>query len=170
MTKISRKDFVSLEYFKDAEKDCAIPIGFGVTSSRPSTVNNLVQHLIKDCPSFDTVLEIGTGCGYQTAILSTLFKKVYSIEIIPELALRADRTLKSLGYKNIDVICANVFALPFNKQFNAIIAGTDLPYLPLDLKADVMVLPINGLLLKITPNNPPQELPGRCGFSNARIK
>ncbi|WNO10136.1 protein-L-isoaspartate(D-aspartate) O-methyltransferase [Teredinibacter sp. KSP-S5-2] len=78
-----------------------LPIGYGQTISQPFIVALMTQYL--DINSDDIILEIGTGCGYQAAILGELAKRVYSIEIIPTLAESARQRLQDLGYTNIEV-------------------------------------------------------------------
>jgi protein-L-isoaspartate(D-aspartate) O-methyltransferase len=91
--------FVAQEHRKNAYFDMAIPIGDSQTISSPFIVAYMTQSL-KTEPT-DKVLEIGTGSGYQAAILSPLVKEVYSIEIVESLGKNAERTLKNLGYKNV---------------------------------------------------------------------
>lgn len=85
--------------------DGPLPIGHDQTISQPYIVAFMTERL--DIKPHHTVLEIGTGCGYQTAILSLLAKKVVSIEIVPELASEAKLRLQNLGYQNAKVHCAN---------------------------------------------------------------
>jgi protein-L-isoaspartate(D-aspartate) O-methyltransferase len=86
-----------------AYDDAPAPIGFGQTISQPYMVA-LMTSLLQVSPT-DTILEIGTGSGYQAAILSRLAAKVISLEIIPQLAERASKLLHQLKYDNIEVIC-----------------------------------------------------------------
>lgn len=101
MLKVERHKFVPKEYEELAYIDEPLPIGFGQTISQPYIVALMTQLL--EVKKEDKVLEIGTGSGYQAAILAELAKEVYTIEIIPELAQRAEKLLKELGYKNIFV-------------------------------------------------------------------
>jgi protein-L-isoaspartate(D-aspartate) O-methyltransferase len=94
-----RHEFVDLKYRKNAYFDMALPIGDRQTISSPLIVSMMTEAL--DPQPDDTVLEIGTGSGYQAAVLSPLVKEVYSIEIVRELGEKAERTLKRLGYKNV---------------------------------------------------------------------
>jgi len=105
------------------------PIGMGQTISQPYIVA-LMTDLLNTKPS-DTVLEIGTGSGYQAAILSKLVKKVYSFEIIKELAGKARRRLKQLGYLNVTVHTGDGHAgWPEHAPFDGIIVTAAAPYIP----------------------------------------
>jgi protein-L-isoaspartate(D-aspartate) O-methyltransferase len=84
-----------------AYDDCALPIGYGATISQPYVVALMTELLAPESGS--RVLEIGTGSGFQAAVLSPLVKSVYTIEIVPELAASAGATLGRLGYANIHV-------------------------------------------------------------------
>jgi protein-L-isoaspartate(D-aspartate) O-methyltransferase len=101
LRKVPRHLFVPEEYINEAYDDNPLPIGYGQTISQPYIVAFMTE-VAKPDPS-KTVLEIGTGSGYQAAILAELVKKVYSVEIVPELALESAERLKKLGYNNIVV-------------------------------------------------------------------
>jgi protein-L-isoaspartate(D-aspartate) O-methyltransferase len=94
-----RHEFVPLNQRDNAYLDMALPIGEQQTISPPFIVAYMTQEI--DPQPSDRVLEIGTGSGYQAAILSPLVKEVYTIEIVESLGKRAARTLKQLGYKNV---------------------------------------------------------------------
>ncbi|WP_254508748.1 protein-L-isoaspartate(D-aspartate) O-methyltransferase [Anatilimnocola floriformis] len=96
---IPRHEFVAVEHRQKAYFDMAIPIGDQQTISSPFIVAYMTQSL--DPKPTDKVLEIGTGSGFQAAVLSPLVKEVYSIEIVEPLAKSAKRTLERLGYKNV---------------------------------------------------------------------
>jgi protein-L-isoaspartate(D-aspartate) O-methyltransferase len=100
MLKVPRHEFVLPKYKKYAYNDYPLPIGFGQTISQPYIVA-LMTELLALKPQ-DKVLEIGTGSGYHAAILAEIAKKVYTIEIIPELSQRAKSIISKLGYKNIN--------------------------------------------------------------------
>ena len=102
MATVPRHEFVPGTYRDQAYEDRPLPIGFGQTISQPFVVAFMSEQLKPEAT--DRVLEIGTGSGYQAAVLSALVKEVYSIEIIEALATRADSTLKRLGYENVHVI------------------------------------------------------------------
>ena len=97
MLKVPRHLFVDKSQWGSAYDDRPLPIGFGQTISQPYIVALMTESL--EIKKGEKVLEIGTGSGYQSAILAELTDKVYSIEIIEELGKRADRVLKSLGYR-----------------------------------------------------------------------
>lgn len=84
-----------------AYEDVALPIGFNQTISQPYVVAKMTEALLRSGP-VDKVLEIGTGCGYQTAVIAQLAKSVYTIERIRPLMDRAKKNLKLLGLRNID--------------------------------------------------------------------
>jgi protein-L-isoaspartate(D-aspartate) O-methyltransferase len=90
-----RRFFVAEIFLQESAKDCGIPIGHGVCASRPSTIAHMLSLLFEAGPR-RRVLEIGTGCGWQTALLSKLAQEVYSIEFIHSLHERARRDLR--GY------------------------------------------------------------------------
>ena len=95
-----RHDFISGAVSRHAYQDNALPIGFEQTISQPYIVALMTQALIEeDCPR--KVLEVGTGSGYQSAVLSHLVERVYSIERIPQLHRKSARLLRDLGYRNV---------------------------------------------------------------------
>jgi len=96
---LDRSLFLEGHYKKMAEMNSPLPIGFGQTISQPTLV--LMMTYILDPDNECRVLEIGTGSGYQTALLSAFSKEVYTIERIPELSLKAKERLDEMGYKNI---------------------------------------------------------------------
>lgn len=101
MRKVPRHLFVPDDYIKEAYDDNPLPIGYGQTISQPYIVAYMTEVVH---PSIrKTALEIGTGSGYQAAVLAETVKHVYTIEIVPELAKISSDRLKSLGYKNITV-------------------------------------------------------------------
>jgi protein-L-isoaspartate(D-aspartate) O-methyltransferase len=96
-----REEFLAPEYRSLAYEDLALPIGHGQTTPAPGVVAALVERL--DVRPGEKVLEIGAGCGYQTALLSRLASKVYAIEIVPELGKSAAERLDRLGYHNAKI-------------------------------------------------------------------
>ncbi|KKR37876.1 protein-L-isoaspartate O-methyltransferase [Candidatus Woesebacteria bacterium RIFOXYA1_FULL_40_18] len=101
MLQVPREEFVGHKDKDIAYSDSAISIGFGQTISQPYTVA-FMTHLL-NLMGNEMVLEIGTGSGYQAAVLSILADRVFSVEIIPQLAQIAKKRLKKLGFKNIEV-------------------------------------------------------------------
>jgi len=99
LERVPRHRFVPPEYQPDAYGDHPLPIGHGQTISQPYIVA-LMTELLGVGPA-DRVLEIGTGCGYQTAVLAEIAAEVYSVEIIPQLAAAAEQRLHELGYRNV---------------------------------------------------------------------
>jgi protein-L-isoaspartate(D-aspartate) O-methyltransferase len=101
MRKVPRHRFVPGDLLGDAYADSPLPIGFRQTISQPYIVAYMSELL--DVRPTHKVLEIGTGSGYQAAVLGELAHEVFTIEIVPELATRAESVLASLGYQNIHV-------------------------------------------------------------------
>jgi protein-L-isoaspartate(D-aspartate) O-methyltransferase len=108
MRKVPRHLFVPEEYANEAYDDNPLPIGYGQTISQPYIVAYMTEVVEPDASK--KALEIGTGSGYQAAILAEIIDKVYSIEIVPELAKESSERLKDLGYKNIKVKCGDGYA------------------------------------------------------------
>jgi protein-L-isoaspartate(D-aspartate) O-methyltransferase len=101
MAAVPRHEFVPENVRKQAYADHPLPIGHNQTISQPYIVAFMTEQL--DLKPTDRVLEIGTGSGYQAAVLSPLVADVYTIEIVEPLARRAEADLKRLGYKNVNV-------------------------------------------------------------------
>lgn len=117
MAKVPRHEFVPPELCPSAYADHPLPIGHDQTISQPYIVGAMTEYL--QLRATDRVLEIGTGCGYQTAILAEVAAAVYSIEVIPELARRAAAVLHRLNYTNIHLRVGDGYhgwleAAPFN--------------------------------------------------------
>jgi protein-L-isoaspartate(D-aspartate) O-methyltransferase len=102
MRKVERHLFVPPEVRQYAYDDTALPIGYGQTISQPFIVATMTQ-LLNPGPH-DRILEIGTGSGYQAAVLARMVKEVYTIEIVKELGLRSRELLERLEYRNVKVI------------------------------------------------------------------
>jgi len=124
MLQVPREEFVGHKDKDIAYSDSALSIGFGQTISQPYTVA-FMTHLASSSLSLSLrkkVLEIGTGSGYQAAILSVLFDKVYTVERIPKLASEAARRLKKLGFKNVQVrMGSGEFGWKTKSPFDAIL-------------------------------------------------
>lgn len=120
MAKVPRHELVPEELRKAAYEDSPLPIGHGQTISQPYIVAFMTEKL-NPAPK-DRVLEIGTGSGYQAAILSELVAEVYTIEIVEPLAKRAEADLQRLGYKNVKVKAGDGYqGWPEASPFDAII-------------------------------------------------
>ena len=105
IAKVPRHEFVPLEIQPYAYLNVPLPIGFGKTISQPFIVAAMTDLL--DVRAGDVVLEIGTGLGYQAAVLAELAASVYTVEVIEELARGAVQRLKSQGYGNIEIRVGN---------------------------------------------------------------
>jgi protein-L-isoaspartate(D-aspartate) O-methyltransferase len=97
---VPRHLFVDEALASRAYEDTALPIGHGQTISQPYVVAKMTEALLEDFDG-ETVLEIGTGCGYQTAVLAALVKKVYTVERIPELLRKTRQRLRELDIYNV---------------------------------------------------------------------
>jgi protein-L-isoaspartate(D-aspartate) O-methyltransferase len=129
MRRVPRHMFVPEHLRGEAYNDHPLPIGSEQTISQPYIVGLMTDLL--DLGGTERVLEIGTGSGYQAAILGELAKEVYTIEIIPELAAKATSILDSLGYKNIYVLCGNGYlGWPEKAPFDAVIVTAAPPEIP----------------------------------------
>jgi protein-L-isoaspartate(D-aspartate) O-methyltransferase len=105
LARVPRERFVPEPSRQGAYEDHPIPIGHGQTISQPYIVAFMTEAL--RLQPAHRVLEVGTGCGYQTAVLAELSREVYSVEIIPALAGEAGRRLDALGYRNVHVRIAD---------------------------------------------------------------
>ncbi len=140
LVKVPRHLFVLPEWRELAYQDRPLPIGHNQTISQPYIVAAMTE--ATEVSPQDKVLEIGTGSGYQTAILAELAKEVYTIEIIPSLAQKACHLLKELGYSNIHSKIDNGYAgWPEYAPYDAILVTAAPPTVPSTLKEQ---LPING--------------------------
>ena len=155
MLKVPRHQFVPRDQQHAAYEDRPLPIGFGQTISQPYIVAFMTEALALG-PS-DTVLEIGTGSGYQAADLAELAGEVYTIEIVPELAERARRTLAALGYHRVTVRHGDGYAgWPERAPFTRIIVTAAPEALP---QALVDQLAIGGIMVvPVGPRSGDQEL------------
>ncbi len=136
MRKIPRHLFVPEEYWEEAYSDDPLPIGLDQTISQPYIVAVMTE-LLALSPEH-RVLEVGTGSGYQTALLAELAGEVYSLEIVPELGKRAADLLTSMGYKNVWIKISDGYnGWPEMAPFDAIIATACAEELPPPLLAQL---------------------------------
>jgi protein-L-isoaspartate(D-aspartate) O-methyltransferase len=120
MTQVPRHEFVPEKLRSRAHDDRPLPIGHDQTISQPYIVAFMTERL--ELKPADRVLEVGTGSGYQAAVLSVLVAEVYSIEIVAALAQRAETDLKRLGFKNVQVRTGDGYkGWPEAAPFDAII-------------------------------------------------
>ncbi len=153
MNKINRHEFVPERYKIYAYEDTPLPIGYGQTISQPYMVA-LMTELLEIQPE-DKILEIGTGSGYQAAILGELAKEVVTIEIVPELCESSKKLLKKMNYHNIMVICGDGYKgykslAPYDK----IILTAAPPELPEEL---ILQLKTDGILVAPIGNHPDNQ-------------
>jgi protein-L-isoaspartate(D-aspartate) O-methyltransferase len=129
MRHVPRHRFVPGEYSMFAYIDGPLPIGHGQTISQPSLVADMTDAL--KLKKTDKVLEIGTGSGYQAAILAELVEQVFTIEIVEPLAIQAELTLADLGYKNVRVRTGDGYGgWPEEAPFDAIIVTAAPDHVP----------------------------------------
>jgi protein-L-isoaspartate(D-aspartate) O-methyltransferase len=159
MELIPRDPFATGAFQDRAYEDTALPIASGQTLSQPSIVGKMTQAL--NAGPRDKVLEIGTGTGFQAAVLSQLARRVYTVERFAKLAQTANRTLNDLGLVNVTVITADgSLGLPNQAPFDRIILTAAAEDPPANLLAQlkeggIMVLPVGQsstvqTLIKIT--------------------
>ncbi len=150
--KVKRELFVTPELEKDAYADVALPIGFGQTISQPSTVAVMTQALALKAGM--KVLEIGTGSGYQAALIAHivgLHGKVFSTEIIPELAALARANLTRAKVKNVQVLGLDGSeGYAVDAPYDRIIVTAASPLIPLHLlpqlkEGGILLAPVGGL-------------------------
>jgi protein-L-isoaspartate(D-aspartate) O-methyltransferase len=149
MAAVPRHGFVEEALASRAYEDSALPIGFGQTISQPYVVARMIELLLeKNRPG--KVLEIGTGCGYQAAVLAHVFGEVYSVERIKALLERARANLIGLRLANLRLAYADGGAgLPAAAPFDAIVAAAAARQIPDALRQQLapggrMILPLHG--------------------------
>ncbi len=147
IAEVPRDRFVPVTLRDDADADRPLPIGHGQTISQPFVVAYMTEQLRLAGP--ERVLEVGTGSGYQTAILSRLVAEVYSIEVVPELAARAQELLiGELGLANVRLRTADgALGWPDAAPFDRVIVTAAAPAVPPALVSQLapggrMILPV----------------------------
>ncbi len=147
LERVPRHRFVPPELAHRAYENNPLPIGQGQTISQPYIVA-LSTDLIEPRPA-DAVLEVGTGSGYQAAVLAELVQRVYSIEIVEPLGRAAERRLAAAGYRNVVVKIGDGYAgWPEHAPFDAIVVTAGAPHVPEPLVAQLkpggrMVIPVD---------------------------
>ncbi len=148
MCSVPRHEFVAANWKNDAYSDEALPIGEGQTISQPYIVAVMCAALHLQGP--ERVLEIGTGCGYQAAVLSCLAREVHTVECRAELASTAGERLSSLGYGSVHVHRADgSLGLAAHAPYDAIVVAAAAPHVPEPLtrqlaEAGRMIVPVGG--------------------------
>lgn len=148
MGKVPREEFVAQEDLANAYGDYPLPIGAGQTVSQPYIVAAMVAAL--ELRPTDRVLEVGTGTGYEAAILGELAAEVWTIERHQELAMKAREILARLGYVNVHVVVGDgSVGLPPHAPFDKILVAAAAPKIPESLVAQLadggrLVVPVGG--------------------------
>ena len=146
LERVPRESFIPVDLRHEAHRDDPVPIGHGQTISQPYIVGYMTEAL--NLEPHHRVLEIGTGCGYQTAVLAELAAEVYSIELIPELADRARETVSGMGYSNIIIRTGDGYqGWPDRAPFDRIIGAAAAPAVPAALinqlaEGGLLVMPV----------------------------
>ena len=148
MREVPRHAFVPAGRHAEAYGDHPVPIGEGQTVSQPYMVALMIEHL--RLRGGERVLEIGTGSGYQAAVLSRLAAEVCTVECFPSLAIGARFVLQRLGYRNVRVVHADG-CRGFAKRapYHAVIVAAAAPFIPAPLQAQLadggrLVIPVGG--------------------------
>ena len=153
MMKVQRHLFVPRKFREEAYRDTPLPIGYGQTISQPYIVAYMTEAARLE-PN-DRVLEIGTGSGYQAAVLSEIVREVYTVEILKPLAESAAKRLKQLGYKNVNAKRGDGYkGWPEHAPFDAIIVTAAPPEIPEELIKQLktggkMVVPVGSFFQEI---------------------
>ncbi|WP_163989079.1 protein-L-isoaspartate(D-aspartate) O-methyltransferase [Pyxidicoccus caerfyrddinensis] len=149
IARLERADFVPEDARAEAGADAPLPIGYGQTISQPYVVALMTEAL--QLKGHERVLEIGTGSGYQTAVLALLCREVYTVEIVPELARSSRRLLRRLGFENVYFRRGDgSLGWPEAAPFDAILAAAAPSEVPTPLVAQLqrggrMVIPVGPL-------------------------
>jgi protein-L-isoaspartate(D-aspartate) O-methyltransferase len=154
MGRLPRENFVPPEVRRQAYEDKPLPIGAGQTISQPYIIALMTEAL--ELAGREKVLEVGTGSGYQTAILSELAKKIISVERVPALAESAEKLLKEMGYTNIEIhLAEETLGWQQGAPYDAIMVTAGAPDIPDDL---LKQLAVGGRMIIPTGSRYMQEL------------
>jgi protein-L-isoaspartate(D-aspartate) O-methyltransferase len=149
LERVPRHEFVPAEFRDRAYEDAPLPIGGGQTISQPYIVAAMTAAL--NLQGDERVLEIGTGFGYQAAVLASLSREVFTVEFRAELATEAAERLSRLGHSNVHVHCGDgTLGLPEFAPYDAILVAAAAPSVPAPLLAQLadggrMVVPVGGV-------------------------
>jgi protein-L-isoaspartate(D-aspartate) O-methyltransferase len=171
---VPRERFVPADFRARAYEDHPLAIGHGQTISQPMMVALMLQEMA--LTGEEKVLDIGTGSGYQAALLSRMAKQVVGVELVPELAERARRVLSELGYDNVQVHLAGAeLGRPEDAPYDAIVVAAASPRVPQSLVAQLamngrLVLPVGPrerqelVVVTSTPEGLQVVRQGACSF------
>jgi protein-L-isoaspartate(D-aspartate) O-methyltransferase len=174
LKRVPRGAFVPEETRQLAWENRPLPIGYGQTISQPLIVGLMTEALL--LKGTEVVLEVGTGSGYQAAVLSLLAASVVTVERIPPLADRAARTLKDLGYSNVEVhVAGEEMGWPDSGPYDGILVAAASPEVPMQLLSQLaeggrLVIPVGSRqlqeLVRIvkTPTGAQRHNLGPCRF------
>ncbi|MBI2425899.1 MAG: protein-L-isoaspartate(D-aspartate) O-methyltransferase [Candidatus Hydrogenedentes bacterium] len=155
MRAVPRHEFVPPAHRDAAYQDTPLPIGYDQTISQPYVVAAMTAFI--DPQPGDVVLEIGTGSGYQAAVLAEIVKTVYTIEIVPELGKAAEATLKHLKYDNVHVRIGDGYrGWPEQAPFDKIIVTAAPDHLPQSLLDQLK--PGGSMIIPVGPEHAVQDL------------
>jgi protein-L-isoaspartate(D-aspartate) O-methyltransferase len=168
MRRVPRERFVPTDLQAFAYADRPLPIGHGQTISQPRIVGMMLQEL--RLKGDERVLDLGSGSGYQTAILTQLAREVIAVELIPDLVERSRRVLEELGYTNVSVhVAGEGLGWPAEAPYDAIVVAAAAPRIPMSLAEQ---LAVGGRMVIPVGERSRQELllveRGKEGFSVTR--
>ena len=152
MLAVPREEFVDARFLADAYDDRPLPIGHRGTISQPSLVATMVSLLDLHNREAESVLDVGSGSGYTSAILAMLAKRVTAVERVDSLATQCEARLKRLGFNNVDVVIASegILGFPERAPYDAILVSAGAPDVPKSLSEQLapgarMVIPVGAL-------------------------